>query len=304
MDDNAIRNIVITVVGALLIFFGICGNSLVAIAIWKKNYLRSTANYLLLNVALADITSLTFLPLVLVSIYGKFQQGITADLLCKFLISVHIPLTANFAAVFTLVVLSVEKYHAIVKPMKSGFRLREDTVKYAIIVVWTSAIAMTLPMYIFGKYARYKTKLFCDYDATEDAMSPYLYVLAAIVIFIPFIVISFCYFQIVRELYFKNKVAPQNVTTAAEDNIAKRKLVKLSLSITLALLVCFFPLALSMCLRAYNKEKLKSKYIQDFGSLLYVLKVVLNPFLYAFQSTNFRQAFKEMLKSKLCPCCK
>ena len=295
-NDEFIRKVLIISVGVLLIFIGVVGNSLVAIAVWKNKTLRSTANYLLVNVALADMISLVFLPLMLVGMYERLQEGASADFLCKFLISVHIPITASYAAIFSLVVLSVERYHAIVKPMKTRFRLRKDTVKYAIIGVWTSAIVMTLPMYIFGKYKRFGKKMLCEYDVTEDDLVLYSFHLVTIVIVIPFIVISFCYFEIVRELYFKTKVVPQNATTAAEDTHAKRKLVKLSLSITLALLVCFFPMGVSLCLKAYDKEKYERKYIKDFSSLLYVLEMVLNPFLYAFQSTNFRQAFKKILK--------
>ncbi|XP_031574909.1 somatostatin receptor type 5-like [Actinia tenebrosa] len=294
---NQIVNAFLKVLGPLLFLIGIIGNFLIVIAVWKKRSLRSTANYLLLNIAAADIICLVFLPLTLVEKYLSFQ-GLFSDVLCKFFVSFHVPLTASFASILTLVVLSVERYHAVVKPLNAGKRLREGTVKYAIIAVWITAILLTLPTYI---YSVYQNTSKCDYSLQEKYQKIYVSILMSLAVFIPFIVIIFCYFRIIRELYFKNKVEPQNVA-AEEDARAKRKLVKFSLSLTSAFILCFFPLTITVILdKLYGGFATK---IYNYTGFIFVLQSVLNPFLYTFQSTNFRQAFKEMLKFKLCPCCK
>lgn len=292
---GSITNTILTIFGVLLILIGIIGNFLIVIVVWKKRSLRSTANYLLVNIAAADIVCLVFLPLTLVEKHLSFQ-GVLSDVLCKFFVSFHVPFTASFASILTLMVLSVERYHAVVKPLNAGIRLREDTVKYAIIAVWTTAIVFTLPTYIFGFYHNTSK---CEYNLEQKYQKIYVIILLFSVVFIPFIVISFCYFEIVRELYFKNKVRPQNIEVQG-DILQKRKLIKLSLSITSAFVLCFFPMGIAVILSVtlYQKNKFGPKYYK-FTSVIYFIEAALNPLLYAFQSTNFRRAFKEILKSIL-----
>jgi hypothetical protein len=206
--------------------------------------------------------------------------------------SYHVPVTASFVSILTLTVLSVERYHAVVKPMRTGIRLREDTVKHAIIAVWFCSIALTFPYYVYSYYDTDR----CIFAVSLHKVLISIYFLIAMAIFlffIPFFIITFCYFQIVRELYFKTKVGPQNIA-AQEEARSKRKLVKLSLSITIAFVVCFFPMFITLILSAYDKETFPVKAYQ-VASIFYFLGSAINPLLYAFQSTNFRQVFKEML---------
>ncbi|XP_031560590.1 somatostatin receptor type 5-like [Actinia tenebrosa] len=288
------RDVLVLVLAVLFISIGLAGNLLVVIAVWKKRSLRSTTNYLLVNLAVSDIINLTFLPFIAIQHYVWFEEGILADFMCKFF-SYHIPLTASFASIITLLVLSIERYHAVVKPMKSGFRLRQETVHYAIISVWAFAICLTLPYYIFG----YSRKSKCRHNLPDDAIESYVIIVMLTVVIVPFFVISFCYLQIVRELYLKPKqVGPQNVEIA-EDQLVKRKLVKISLFVSLAYVICFFPMAITLFLNAYDEGKFGSKHYRN-ASILYFLESAVNPLLYSFQSSNFRQAFKELLRCRGC----
>lgn len=287
------------VFACVLIVIAVAGNLLIILAVWKKPSLRSTTNYLLVNLAFSDIVSLCFLPIMFIERNIELQEGAAADFLCKFLISFHITLTASFAATCILVVLSAERYQAIVNPMKTGFRLREDTVKYTVGGCWLCAILATLPLYIYGKYANNGETTSCKSNLGHDLFR-WIYILNIVLFFvvIPFFVITFCYFQIVRELYFKNKVGPLNIS-AQEQTLIKRKLVKLSLSITITFVVCFFPVAIAVVLSTIDAQTLYKKVLR-YASALYFFEALCNPFLYAYQSTNFRQAFKSLLKPTVC----
>ncbi|XP_031553678.1 neuromedin-K receptor-like [Actinia tenebrosa] len=288
------KSLLFSIFACVLVSIAVAGNLLIVIAVWKKRFLRSTTNYLLVNVAFSDLVSLCFLPLMLTQRYVKFNEGVVADMLCKFLISFNIPLTASFAAICTLVVLSVERYHAIVKPMKTGFRLREDTVKYAIGSCWLCAGLATLPLYIYGKYSNIDQRNLCITNLFD--LFPLIYILHVSFFFVavPFITISFCYFKIVHEVYFKNKVGPKNLA-AQQETLNKRKLVKLSLSITITFVICFFPVTIAVILKSIDPRHANRSLVK-YTSVLYFLESLCNPFLYAYQSTNFRQAFKAILK--------
>lgn len=279
---------------APLDLFGIAGNLMVVIAVWKKRSLRSTTNYLLVNRAISDVLSLVFLPLMVIQTYVRFEEGILADFMCKFIMSFHVPITASFVSTITLVVLSVERYHAIVKPMKTGFRLREDTMKYAYTAVWISATVLTLPIYIYGYYDRKRCHFLASISKTAESV--YKLLVMTTIVFIPFCIISFCYFQIVRELYFKKKVGPQNLA-AQEETRNKRKLVQVSITVTVVFMVCYFPLASTLFLSVHDVHGFDMSIYQK-TSTVYFMESIFNPILYIFQSTNFRNAFKEILRCR------
>ncbi|XP_031549127.1 somatostatin receptor type 5-like [Actinia tenebrosa] len=293
--DDA-KDYLVAIAGPVLYIFGVAGNSFVVIAVWKKRSLRSTTNCLLVNLAISDIVSFLFLPLMLVQ-STPLNPDHFADFLCKFLISFHIPATANVVAILTVTLMSIERYHALVKPMKIRKRLQKDTIGHAVTGLWISGLLLTLPYYIFGQYD--EDYLCCVVGKRTKGFIIYELIFLAVIVFVPFFITSFCYFQIVRELYFKNKVRPQNVPSAAEEDARdKRKLVKLSLSIISVFGLFMFPLFITLILKSIDDDTFK-RYFQIAAAFFFV-EAAVNPFIYTFQSTNFRQAFKEILKHPFC----
>jgi hypothetical protein len=247
------------------------------------------------NLAISDIISFVFLPLMLIQSYVPLNEGHLADFLCKFLISFHVPATATFVSILTLTVLSVERYHAVVKPMNIRIRLRRDTVRYAVVVIWLSGTLLTVPLYVFAVYN--EDLLICVSHVLQNGTTFNIYKISlmVIIVFIPFFIISFCYFQIVRELYLKNKVGPQNIA-AQEEALNKRKLVKLSLSITLVFALFFFPLFVALIFKVIDKKGFTFDQYYQISAVLFFSEAGVNPFVYTFRSKNFRQAFKNILK--------
>jgi hypothetical protein len=88
-------------------------------------------------------------------------------------------------------------------------------------------------------------------------------------------------------------VAPQNIALAEEDSRSKRKLVKVALSVTVANTVCLLPLSVVGILMFFG---IVTHETFTLCVAIFFLENAINPFLYSFQSSNFRQAFKEILK--------
>lgn len=283
-------------IACLITISGIFGNSLVVVAVKKKRSLRSTTNYLLVNLAIADIFTLVFTHFGVLQPFMKIQTGFFADLLCKIFLSFNIPATAVASSIFTVTVVAVERYHAIVKPMRSGIRLRLDTVKYAIIGIWSVALLVTSPVYIKTYYD--VPRLSCRLRMNEPEGLLYKSVAMITVVLIPLVTTVFCYLGIIRELYFNSSVTPQNI--AATDDIQnKRKMIKVALYVTLSLLLCYSPALIVICVRASGYSSIRSDSLaMTLAWVLLYLEPVINPVIYAFQSTNFRDAFKEILRMR------
>ncbi|XP_031549126.1 QRFP-like peptide receptor [Actinia tenebrosa] len=300
VDPKNSRDLMIATVGSFVFFIGIAGNILVVVAVWRKKSLHSTTNFLLVNLATSDITSLVFSPLLMIPKYVSFtNQGSLADFLCMFVFSYHVILTASIVSILTLTVLSVERYHAVVKPMNIGMRLREGTVKYAIVSVWVVGILLTLPMYINSYYKESSED--CRHTSywTRAVSRTYQVFLILFVVVIAFAITGFSYFHIVREMYFKKNQQNLASNSAAERlrNQRKRRVVKLSLTVTLVFAVFLLPFAVLITMKYFNERAYRSYY--KIAAILFFSEAGINPFLYAFQSAIFRHAFKHILK---CSC--
>ena len=107
---------------------GFIGNVLVVRIVHKTREMHTPTNYLLVSMAASDIISILLWPLNFFEVW-KF--------VCKLVELVELCTTVSS---FTITVLAVERYHALLKPLRNGLRLREDNVKKAIACIWVASI--------------------------------------------------------------------------------------------------------------------------------------------------------------------
>ena len=70
---------------AAVIIFNIAGNSLVCVVILKKKEMKTSINWLLFHLAIADLlVAVFFIPPAVLSHFIELPNGVTGDLLCKF----------------------------------------------------------------------------------------------------------------------------------------------------------------------------------------------------------------------------
>ena len=87
---------------------GIIGNASVLIIIKRNRAFQTPQNYLLANLAAADITNLTFCAFSVIPMVTVLPYGLVGTILCKFFVGFNVPVTAIVASLFTLTVLAVE----------------------------------------------------------------------------------------------------------------------------------------------------------------------------------------------------
>ncbi|XP_020901299.1 somatostatin receptor type 5-like [Exaiptasia diaphana] len=290
------------IIGLPLYLTGFTGNALVILAVWKKASLRAIPNYLLVNIAVSDIVALVFIPFPLLLKLVKLDHNrVLADYLCKFLLLFNIPITSVFASIFTVTVMSVERYNAVIKPLKRGIRLQEENVKFAVIAIWLGAILVSLPSYLDGAYVPDSNR--CGHDQTQlpgidkEAYRITEVVIAVTSVTVSFGIITFCYFNIAKDFYFKQKVASSNLGITKEvaklRTVQTRQTVKLSLTITLLFVICVFPVLIITCLKVFEVPNLKKPY--NYSGFVFFAMTCLNPFIHCYQSSQFREAFKDIL---------
>ena len=184
-------------------------------------------NYLLANLAAADITNLMFCALAVIPAITVQPDEVVGNILCKFFVRFNVPLTATVTSVFTLTVLAVERYNADVKPLQM-LKLTGETVRYAIAATWAVSVGLNVPILVHTGY-KFK-KAFCHQTYSKEAELTHITFYVVFVFIIPFIVITFCYSKIVRTLYNVSAVTPQSNIPDKEKLRQKKQLLKMSLT--------------------------------------------------------------------------
>ena len=113
--------------GLTLVTSVIIGNASVLITIKRNRAFQTPQNYLLANLAAADITNLTFCAFSVMPMVTVLPDGLVGTILCKFFVGFNVPVTAIVVSVFKLTLLAVERYNAVVKPLQM-FQLTRKTV--------------------------------------------------------------------------------------------------------------------------------------------------------------------------------
>ena len=333
-------------VGAIVPTLGIVGNSAVLIIIKRNRAFQTAQNYLLGNLAVADITDLLFCAFTVIPWVTVLPDGVirghvaalvrshaigllpfrltkeqttqtmdpspkTIELLhypgqwnleltgscystgysyCQFFVGFNVPLTSTAASVFTLAVLAVERYHAMVKPMQMS-QLTRETVPRAIAATWLASIVLNAPIFVYTDY-KFK-KAFCRQTYSKEAELTHVAFYAIFVFLIPFAVVTFCYGKIVRTL--SGAVCPKSNISEKEKVHQKRQLLKISLTVNGVFAGFVGTACITVVLRYF---RLVSQTFRACGLLLLFLSSAVNPFIYAFHSSNYRRAFKTLLKCK------
>lgn len=262
---------------------GIAGNILVIIVIKKKRYLHSKTNLLLANLAASDlmanvlaytVAAARAIPIP-VTAFGKF--------LCK--INSFYP-ALSLCSILTLTVIALERYNAIVKPLSTGLKFEKRTLRYFITVIWILSLVAATPLV---HYSKYNSDYRCERTWSTTARFIFWTSSFIVVIGIPLIIIIYCYCRIIRTLYFQHQIVPMNIPREV-DAREKKKVVKLSIVVTSVFIFSFIPFAI---VRELEIRGPVPNMVSVFGLCSVLLSSVLNPFIYAYQSTNYRQAFKE-----------
>lgn len=133
------------VVNLVSVVLGIPGNVLAIIFVWKKSDgSLSPIIPFLLNLAAADLLVLTvYIPFYIAYEAAEFEWSFGA-VLCKAVFSLtHICMYASLA---TLTAIAVERYSIT---FCDG--IRRKTVKYVIVIIWITAICLSIPQMVYLK---------------------------------------------------------------------------------------------------------------------------------------------------------
>uniref|UniRef100_A0A671Q3M2 5-hydroxytryptamine (serotonin) receptor 7c n=1 Tax=Sinocyclocheilus anshuiensis TaxID=1608454 RepID=A0A671Q3M2_9TELE len=143
LDFTTAEKIVIGMMLTIITTVTVIGNMLVVIAVCVVKKLRQPSNYLLVSLAVADLSvAIVVMPFVIVTDLtgGKWLFG---EVFCNIFIAMDVMCCT--ASIMTLCVISVDRYLGITRPLTYPARQNGQLMAKMIFGVWLVSASITLP---------------------------------------------------------------------------------------------------------------------------------------------------------------
>ncbi|XP_032229981.2 somatostatin receptor type 4 [Nematostella vectensis] len=294
----------------LVLVIGIIGNVSVIRVVWSTRSMHTTTNYLLANLALADIITLStnpYLYKLLFNLVLHFSSNrwslLAKDWLCRLIMENGIVGVFICVSVTLLTVVAVERFNAMVKPLSPRFSIQKEQVWKIVILIWFVSVLLNIPIFIDVEFDPHTNRCISALDMTTYRKSTvvYLAIYFGVNFFIPGVIITVCYLSILKGLLITKSICSATVETI-QGQEEKKKLAKLLTSVTVVYYCCFAPFLTFMIYMAfvkilYNQAMNASTLLTNtylITSSLSLFNSCLNPVLYAFQSSKYRRAFARL----------
>lgn len=285
-------DIILLTVLSVLVPINLVGNSLVCLVVYCTKSLRTPINYLIVNLAIADMTVAVFIvPQYIFRPFLGHPEPQLGDYLCKMITGGSLSWIGCAAVVFTLVSIAFERYYTIMFPYNHNGRLTPRGAILGILVSWFAAIVSEIPPIVVMKYSL--SNNICIEDWPDIRLARVYTVATFLTDFaVPFILMSVLYAKVLCKLWSRNLC---RATHAAL--LRRRKKVTLLLFTVTTLHGAFLlPDTIAYFFSYFGFKHSSIAY--GIGVAFICLNSTVNPFLYSLHSERFRRSLQKMLDCK------
>ncbi|OXB74315.1 UNVERIFIED_CONTAM: hypothetical protein H355_006844 [Colinus virginianus] len=291
--------VVIQCIYALVCLLGLLGNSLVIFVILRYTKMKTATNIYLLNLAIADELFMLSIPFVATS--AALHHWPFGRALCRTVLGVD---GLNmFTSVFCLTVLSLDRYIAVVHPLRAATYRRPRVAKMVNGAVWLLSLLVASPIPIFAGTAvtRDGQAVACNLLWPSPAWSAAFVVYTTLLGFLlPVLAMGLCYLLIVGKM----RAVAQRVGWQQRRR-SEGKLTRLVLMVVAMFVVCWMPFYVVQLVNLLLPGRLDAT-VNNACLILSYSNSCANPILYGFLSENFRHSFHGVLRrcldASLCCC--
>lgn len=223
--DEILRLVLKTCVMFTIIFCAVFGNLLVIVSVVRHHKLRTTTNYFIVSLAMADtlvaLFAMTFNAILSLSGRWLFNQTV-----CDFWNSCDVLFST--ASIMHLGCISLDRYYAIMKPLEYPIKITGRTVAIMLTVVWVSSglisfIPIFLGWYTTSEHLRNRENHpeSCDFVVNK----PYAIISSSVSFWIPCGFMIFTYWKIYLEatrqekMLFKSQMGPPIYPPSARNSM-------------------------------------------------------------------------------------
>ncbi|XP_052103425.1 neuromedin-K receptor-like [Mytilus californianus] len=293
------------IIALLAILYGsisvaaIIGNSLVISVIIINKKMQTVTNIFIANLAFADVILGMFtIPFQFQA--ALLQRWVVADFMCWVAPFVK-DLSVNIS-IFTLTCIAIDRYIAVLYPLKAGFK--KSVAAVILVFIWVFGTVSSIPQALYMKVTQVpenatgKTKPFCrPFFPHKDFGRYYFVYLLCIQYILPLIIINFSYIRIAYRIW--GTKAPGDYINRRDDIRARnrKKVVKILIIVVCLFVICWLPLQIYNVVSQVYREVNDYKYINIiwFCSNWFAMSnSCYNPFIYGLLNDKFKRAFRRI----------
>lgn len=288
---NQTSTVVITCMYFLVCAVGLCGNALVIYVILRYAKMKTVTNIYILNLAVADVLFMLGLPFIAIQL--ALVHWPFGPVLCRVVMTVDS--LNQFTSIFCLMVMSIDRYLAVVHPIKSTKWRKPRIAKTINLAVWVVSLLVNLPIVIYSGVITKHNGCFCTIvwpEPQETYYTVFMFYTFILGFFLPLMVICLCYLLIII------KVKSSGIRVGSSKRKRSERKVTRMVSIVVAVFVfCWLPFYVfnvtSVTGSISTTPILRSTFA--FVVVLGYANSCANPILYAFLSENFKKSFQNVL---------
>ncbi|XP_071442254.1 allatostatin-A receptor-like [Hetaerina americana] len=303
-------SIIVPVIFGIIVLVGLFGNALVVVVVAANQTMRSTTNLLIINLAVADLLFIVFCVPFTATDYA-LPYWPFGDAWCK-IVQYLIVVTA-LASVYTLVLMSLDRFLAVVHPVASMSVRTQKNAAAAIGVTWVVILAASFPVIIFHGEVTHTyggdpslqdddnvqdtSCIFLQRD--EDRPDGYNRLAFQVSFFatsyvLPLALICGLYVCMLARLW---RGAAPGGHVSAEGRRGRKRVTRMVVVVVAIFAICWCPIQVILVLKSVDHYEITSVsvFIQIASQVLAYLNSCVNPILYAFLSENFRKAFRKVI---------
>ncbi|NXD10457.1 NMUR1 protein, partial [Nothocercus nigrocapillus] len=300
----------------LLIFVvGAVGNTLTCIVILRHRFMRTPTNYYLFSLAVSDLLVLLLgMPLELYDMWSNYPFLLGASG-CYF--KTLLFEAVCFASILNVTALSVERYIAVVHPLKAKYVVTRNHAKRVIVTIWVMSVICSIPntslhglqpLCVPGR-GHVPDSEICTLVKPRLIYNLIIQITTILFFFLPMGTISILYLliglQLKKERMLQTLGAKSEGSCNYRNSQGQKKIKRRQVTKMLFVLVVVF----GICWAPFHTDRLVWSFVSDWTShmlfmfqyvhiisgVFFYLSSAANPILYNLMSTRFREMFKEVM---------
>ena len=283
---------------SLAAFFG---NFLVVISCIKTQNLKTSTNYYIVNMAVSDLLCACFnWPLYAAEGMLTSRQFISehlATVVCK--LGMYFRGISQVVSVLSLVLIAVDRYVAIVFPLKIIMLDRRSVRLAFLVLTWMIPIVCGFPYFLYTGVVKVEDKTFCRIVWSKLVNTIFNIIGFVVFYCAPLVVMTILYARVVKTV--RNRPNTADKTQEQMNNKRQKqhqKITKILISIVAAFFVCWTPLCIYLSLKMFHPALFaKDKCLVLVALFFYLFpsfSTAINPVILFLFSSNYRQALKNM----------